>query len=185
MRLDPPSFLKCLELMGKRYIPTLIEVSMAMRAMRIIIQFKRKVNFLPEAICLLSSALVSMESSISSMPLGICIENEELIETLKVDWSNFCVEFVDHLCFASKIPFSIPVAIQVVSNTASLIRSGSKASIAVLWGRIPGTRRVLESVADISRVANLENLRKACMASVLPAPLLKAYVMLTDLSIAK
>jgi hypothetical protein len=185
MCLDPPTFLKCLNLIGKRFIPTVIEVKMALRAMQILTQSKGKLDHLPKAIHLLSSALCNIEFSIGSMSLELSIENEELIEKLKLEWSNFCAEFVHYLCFAKKVAFAIPVAIQVVSRTISLMSSSSSASIAILWGRIPGMRRTLESVSDISRVSNLVNLRRACIASLLPIPLVKAYVMLTGLSAEK
>jgi hypothetical protein len=182
MCVDPPAFLKCLDLIGKRFIPTVIEVKMALCAMQILIQFKGKLNDLPHAIHLLSSALSNIEFSIGSLwSLELCIENEDLIDKLKLEWSNFCAEFVHYLCFAKTVAFATPVAIQVISRAILLMSSNNSASIAILWSRIPGTRRTLESVSDTSRVTNLVNLRKACIASFLPIPLVKAYVMLTGL----
>lgn len=182
MRVTPPIFLKCLDLMGKRVIPTVVLMNMALCSMENLTKLKRKVNFYPEAICLLAFAISNVESSLNSMALEHSIENEELIEKLKLHWSDFCAEFIEYLCFAQKIPFSVSVAIRVVSFIVPLMNSSNKTNIAVLWGGIAGTQRVLESVTDLSRVANLTNLRRACITSSLPIPLVKAYFMLTDVS---
>jgi hypothetical protein len=177
--LHPPHFLRCLDLMGKSFLPTVIVVEMSSCAMKILLQHKRKMNVISEAIPLLTFAISQIESSIDVKSLELYITHEELFEKLKIDWSNFCLEFIDYLVLAPKIPFAVSVSSVVVSFIVPLINSGTRANIAILWRSILGTGRVLESVVEHSRVINLTQLRRACIASDLPLPLVKAYVTLT------
>ena len=180
MRSNPPMFLRCLDHMGKCLIPTVLSAKMALCAMDILLRFKRNFDFLPEAIYLLSHALTKIESSIQSMNLDHSIANEELVDQVKLSWSDFCAQFVDHLCFADRIPFAAAVAIHMVSVVVPLISSNKKSDIAVLWSGVPGMQRVFESVPALSSVSNLVNLRKACISSDLPLPLVKSYMTLVE-----
>ena len=177
--LNPSIFFRCLDVMGKGVLPTILVVEMASCAMKILIQCKRKLSCLSEAIPLISFALSQIESSIDAKSLELYITHEELFEQLKLDWSNFCVEFIKYLCFAPKIPFAVSVSIHVITHIVLLVPNGHKHNIAVLWRSISGTGRVLESVAEFSRVTNLAQLRRAFISSELPLPLVKAYVTLT------
>jgi hypothetical protein len=180
VRLNPPLFLRCLDLMGKRLIPAVIAAKMALCAMEILIRLNRKFNFLPDAIYLLSIAISEIESSFDSMALEHCIANEELLQEVKLHWCEFCARFLEYLCFARKIPFAVSVAIQVVNTITPLINSNTKCSIAALWRDVSGSQRVFESVEHLSKVSNLATLRKACITSELPVPLVKCYMTLAD-----
>jgi hypothetical protein len=177
---NPPMFLRCLDMIGKGRIPIVHEIQIALCAMEILINNRLKVNFLSDAVALLSKSLCQIESSMDSLTLELRIANEELFDKMKIDWPNFCVEFIDYLCFAQRIPFAVPVAIQAVSNIAPLISSSQNSSIAKLWRSIPGISRAIESVSEPSKITNIGTMRRACIQSTLPIPLIKAYIILAD-----
>jgi hypothetical protein len=180
MRSNQPLFLRCLEYTGNSSIPTVLTAKMALRAMDILLQSRKKFNCLAEAIYLLSIAMAKIESSIRSIALEHCIANEELFDQLKRSWSDFCAQFVEYLCFAQTIPFAVSVSVQMVSTIIPLLSSKEKSNIAVLWSGVAGMQRVFESVPTLSSVSNLANLRRACITSELPLPLVKSYMALAD-----